>query len=98
LLLTYFLGLVSVLASWHDIRGGVGFFHLNLCWILLGISGVFLSYDLFLFYFAWEMMLVPMFFLIAVWGHERRRYAAIKFFLFTQISGLLDRKSVVWGK
>jgi NADH-quinone oxidoreductase subunit M len=45
--------------------------------------------DLFLFYFAWELMLVPMYFLIAVWGHERRVYAAIKFFIFTQLSGLL---------
>jgi len=44
---------------------------------------------LFLFYFAWELMLVPMYFLIALWGHERRIYAAIKFFLFTQLSGLL---------
>jgi len=89
LMLTFALGLVSVLASWRDIREGVGFFHLNLCWILAGIAGVFLAMDLFLFYFAWELMLVPMFFLIAIWGHERRQYAAVKFFLFTQISGLL---------
>ncbi len=68
---------------------GIGFFHLNLCWLILGITGVFLAMDLFLFYFAWELMLVPMFFLIAIWGHERRVYASIKFFLFTQISGLL---------
>ena len=58
-------------------------------WILAGITGVFLAVDLFLFYFAWELMLVPMYFLIALWGHERRIYAAIKFFLFTQLSGLL---------
>ncbi len=45
--------------------------------------------DLFLFYFFWELMLVPMYFLIAIWGHERRLYAAVKFFLFTQLSGLL---------
>ena len=66
-----------------------GFFHFNLMWILAGITGVFLALDLFLFYFAWELMLVPMYFLIAIWGHENRVYAAIKFFLFTQISGLL---------
>ena len=52
-------------------------------------AGVFLALDLFLFYFFWELMLVPMYFLIALWGHERRVYAAIKFFLFTQVSGLL---------
>ena len=78
-----------MLCSWTEITESVGFFHLNLLWILAGIAGVFLALDLFLFYFAWELMLVPMYFLIALWGHERRIYAAIKFFLFTQLSGLL---------
>jgi NADH-quinone oxidoreductase subunit M len=50
---------------------------------------VFVALDLFLFYFAWELMLVPMYFLIAIWGHERRNYAVVKFFLSTQLSGLL---------
>ena len=63
---------------------------------LAGIIGVFLALDLFLFYFFWEMMLVPMYFLIGMWGHERRIYAAIKFFIFTQISGLLDAASRSW--
>jgi NADH-quinone oxidoreductase subunit M len=89
LLLTCFLGIVAVLASWTEIREKVGFFHFNLMWVLAGIVGVFLAVDLFLFYFAWELMLVPMYFLIAIWGHERRVYAALKFFLFTQCSGLL---------
>src|SRR5579872_4499764 len=89
LMLTFLLGIISVLASWREIQDGVGFFHLNLMWILAGIVGVFLAVDLFLFYFAWELMLVPMYFLIAVWGHENRIYAAIKFFIFTQLSGLL---------
>jgi NADH-quinone oxidoreductase subunit M len=89
LMLTFFLGMASVLVSWAEIREGVGFFHLNLLWVLAGITGVFLAMDLFLFYFAWELMLVPMYFLIAIWGHERRQYASVKFFLFTQLSGLL---------
>lgn len=89
LMLTFLLGIMSVLASWREIEEGVGFFHLNLLWVLAGISGVFLAMDLFLFYFAWELMLVPMYFLIAIWGHERRIYAAMKFFIFTQLSGLL---------
>ena len=88
-MLTFFLGIVSVLASWTEITEAVGFFHLNLLWVLAGIAGVFLAVDLFLFYFAWELMLVPMYFLIAIWGHENRVYAAVKFFLFTQLSGLL---------
>ena len=89
LMLTFLLGTMSVLASWTEIQEAVGFFHLNLLWVLAGITGVFLAMDLFLFYFAWELMLVPMYFLIAIWGHERRVYAAVKFFLFTQLSGLL---------
>lgn len=88
-LLTAFLGIMSVAASWTEIQERVGFFHFNLMWSLAGIMGVFLSLDLFLFYFFWELMLVPMYFLIALWGHERRVYAAVKFFLFTQLSGLL---------
>jgi NADH-quinone oxidoreductase subunit M len=89
LMLTFLLGIVAVLASWTEIRDRVGFFHFNLLWVLAGISGVFLAVDLFLFYFAWELMLIPMYFLILIWGHERRVYAATKFFLFTQLSGLL---------
>jgi NADH-quinone oxidoreductase subunit M len=88
-LLTAFLGAVAVVCSWTEIRERVGFFHFNLLWVLAGILGVFLALDLFLFYFFWEMMLVPMYFLIAIWGHERRVYASLKFFLFTQVSGLL---------
>ena len=89
LVLTFFLGVMSVLCSWTEIREQIGFFHFNLMWMLAGIAGVFLALDLFLFYFAWELMLIPMYFLIAIWGHERRIYAAIKFLLFTQLSGLL---------
>ncbi|MFL6447919.1 MAG: NuoM family protein [Bryobacteraceae bacterium] len=95
LLLTFFLGLMSVIASWTEIQDRVGFFHFNLLWVLAGIAGVFLSVDLFLFYLFWELMLVPMYFLIAIWGHERRVYASIKFFLFTQLSGLLMLASII---
>jgi len=88
-LLTLFLGVVAVVVSWTEIATAVGFYHFNLLLILAGILGVLLSLDLFLFYFSWELMLVPMYFLISVWGHERRTRAAVKFFLFTQLSGLL---------
>ena len=88
-LLTVFIGIVAAASSWTEIRERNGFFHLNLLWVLAGILGVFLAIDLFLFYFFWELMLVPMYFLIALWGHENRRYAAYKFFIFTQASGLL---------
>jgi NADH-quinone oxidoreductase subunit M len=95
LVLTFFLGIMAVLASWTEIREQVGFFHFNLLWVLAGIAGVFLAVDLFLFYFCWELMLVPMYFLILIWGHERRVYAALKFFLFTQLSGLLMLISIL---
>ena len=87
--LTAFLGLAAVLSAWTEISERSGFFYFNLMWVLAGITGVFMALDLFLFYFFWEMMLVPMYFIIAIWGHENRIYAATKFFLFTQISGLL---------
>jgi NADH-quinone oxidoreductase subunit M len=87
--LTAFLGMVSVIVSWNEIQDRVGFFHFNLLWILAGIIGVFIALDLFLFFFFWEMMLIPMYFLIIIWGHEDKRYAAIKFFIFTQASGLM---------
>ena len=89
IILTLFLGILSVLTSWEEIKDKVGFFHFNLLWILAGIIGVFTALDLFLFYCFWEVMLIPMYFLIGIWGHEQRLYAAYKFFIFTQASGLL---------
>jgi NADH-quinone oxidoreductase subunit M len=94
IILTGLLGVMAVGCSWREIQRNVGFFYLNLLWNLGGVVGVFLSLDMFLFFFFWEMMLVPMFFLIALWGHsgtdgKSRIYAATKFFIFTQASGLL---------
>lgn len=92
--LTGFLGTLAVLCSWREIGQRIGFFHLNLLWILGGVVGVFLALDLFLFFAFWEMMLVPMYFLIALWGHSgsaghTRIRAATRFFIYTQASGLL---------
>jgi NADH-quinone oxidoreductase subunit M len=89
IVLTAFLGVLAVICSWTEIESRSGFFHFNLLWVLAGLVGVFSALDLFLFYFFWELMLVPMYFLIAIWGHERRIYASMKFFIFTQLSGLL---------
>jgi len=94
-LLTLFLGIVAVLSSWNEISERSGFFHFNLLWVLAGVVGVFTALDLFLFFFFWEVMLIPMYFMIAIWGHENRTYAAIKFFIFTQASGLLLLLSIV---
>ncbi|HDS01857.1 MAG TPA: NADH-quinone oxidoreductase subunit M [candidate division Zixibacteria bacterium] len=95
IILTALLGLISVIISWTEIQRRVAFFHFNIMWILAGILGVFMAMDLFLFYFFWEMMLIPMYFLIGIWGHANRRYAAIKFFIFTQASGLLMLLSIL---
>jgi NADH-quinone oxidoreductase subunit M len=95
LALTAFLGVASVLASWKGITEKVGFFHLNLSLVLTGVNGVFLATDLFLFAFFWELMLIPMYFLIDLWGHENRHRAAVKFFIFTQIGGLLMLVSII---
>jgi NADH-quinone oxidoreductase subunit M len=89
LALTFFLGILAVLCSWDEIRQRTGFYYFNLLWILAGVAGVFMAMDLFLFYFFWEVMLIPMYFLIGIWGSENRVYAAYKFFIFTQASGLL---------
>lgn len=93
--LNLFLGIVAVVSSWDEIDHRPGFFQFNLMWTLAGVVGVFVALDLFLFFFFWEVMLIPMYFLIAIWGHENRAYAAMKFFLFTQISGLLMLISIV---
>ncbi len=92
--LTALLGVFAVGCSWGEIQKNVGFFHLNLLWSLGGVIGVFLAIDMFLFFFFWEMMLVPIYFLIALWGHSgstghSRVYAATKFFIYTQASGLV---------
>lgn len=99
-MLTSFLGVIAVLCSWKEITQKVGFFHLNLLWIIAGVLGVFLAMDLFLFYLFWEVMLVPMYFLIALWGHQgstgqTRINTALKFFIYTQGSGLLILISVL---
>ncbi len=92
--LTALLGILAVGCSFGEIQKNVGFFHLNLLWSLGGVIGVFLAIDLFLFFFFWEMMLVPIYFLIALWGHKgsngrSRVYAATKFFIYTQVAGLI---------
>ncbi|URJ26000.1 NADH-quinone oxidoreductase subunit M [Blochmannia endosymbiont of Camponotus sp.] len=98
--LTGFLGCMAVLCSWCEIQRYHGLFYLNLLWILGGVIGVFLSIDMFLFFFFWEIMLIPMYFLISLWGHKEfnrigRINTAIKFFVYTQFSGLFMLISII---
>ena len=89
-LLTTFLTVISVMACWKDIQEKVKGFMICLMLLETGMIGVFVSLDLFLFYIFWEVMLIPMYLLIGVWGSPARRiYAAVKFFLFTMFGSLL---------
>ncbi len=95
LLLTFFLALICILVSWQEITDKTGFYYFNLLATFAGIIGVFCATDLFLFFFFWEVMLLPMTALIAIWGHENRHFAAIKFFIFTQVSSLLMLVAII---
>ena len=95
LLLTGFLGVVAIGSAWDEIKVQPGFFYFNLLWTLAGVVGVFTALDLFLFFFFWEVMLIPMYFIIAIWGHENKSYAAMKFFIFTQVTGMLMLVSIL---
>jgi NADH-quinone oxidoreductase subunit M len=95
-ILTTFLTPISVLASWHHIEHRVKEFFIMLLLLELGIVGVFLSLDLFLFFLFWEVMLIPMAFLIGIWGHERRIYAAYKFVLYTMAGSAFMLVGILW--
>jgi len=82
-ILTTFLTPLALLGSWSSIHERVKGFNVFMLLLAAGMVGVFVALDLFLFYVFWEAMLIPMYFLIGIWGHERRIYAAIKFFIYT---------------
>jgi NADH-quinone oxidoreductase subunit M len=96
IILTTFLTPVSVLASWKSIEHRVKEFFVMLLILEVGVVGVFLSLDLFLFFLFWEVMLIPMAFLIGIWGHERRIYAAVKFVLYTMTGSILMLVGIIW--
>jgi NADH-quinone oxidoreductase subunit M len=88
-MLTTLLGAIAILSSWSAIRKREKEYYILLLLLQTGMLGAFMSLDFVLFYMFWEVMLVPMYFLIAVWGSERRLYAAIKFFLYTLAGSVL---------
>lgn len=94
LMLSGILGVISILSSWNEKHHYQGLFYFNLLWMFSGVIGVFLAMDMFLLFFFWEMMLIPMYFLISLWGCKEstsrdRINAAIKCFIYTQCSGLI---------
>jgi NADH-quinone oxidoreductase subunit M len=88
-LLTTLLGFLSILSSWTAITERVKEYYIFMLVLQTGMLGVFVSLDFFLFYVFWEAMLVPMYFLIGIWGGPRKLYAAIKFFLYTLLGSVL---------
>jgi NADH-quinone oxidoreductase subunit M len=94
-LLTAFITAVAMVVSWQGVRERTALHYALLLAMESGIMGVFLSLDLFLFYLFWELMLIPMFFLIGIWGHGRRIYSAVKFFLYTLAGSLLMLLAII---
>jgi len=88
-MLTSILSVVAILSSWNYIQKSYREYYFMMLLLQTGMMGVFLSLDLFLFYVFWEAMLIPMYFLIGIWGGERRVYAAVKFFLYTMVGSVL---------
>jgi NADH-quinone oxidoreductase subunit M len=88
-LLTTFLFPIAILSSWNYIQDKVKEYHIFILILQAGVLGVFVSLNMFLFYVFWEAMLIPMYFLIGIWGGKRRIYATMKFVLFTMFGGLL---------
>lgn len=95
-LLSTLLTPIAVLVSWNYIGHRVKEFYAFLLLLEFGLVGVFVAMDLFLFYVFWEISLVPMYFLVGIWGHERRIYAAVKFFLYTMAGSVLMLAAIIF--
>ncbi len=95
-LLTTFLTPISILSTWTAVEERVKDFMIFFLLLEVGMVGVFVAQDLFLFYIFWEFTLVPMYFLIGIWGGPRRMYAAIKFFLYTMAGSILMLLAILW--
>ncbi|HSD63899.1 MAG TPA: NADH-quinone oxidoreductase subunit M [Ignavibacteriaceae bacterium] len=95
-MLTTFLTPLTLLSSWSSIRKKVKEFTFFMLMLEAGMLGVFVSVDLFLFYIFWEAMLIPMYFIIGIWGGEQRIYASVKFFLYTMLGSLLMLVAIIW--
>jgi len=96
LLLTTLLTPISILSTWTAVKDRVKDFMVFFLLLEVGMVGVFLAQDLFLFYVFWEFTLVPMYFLIGVWGGPNRMYAAVKFFLYTMAGSILMLLAILW--
>src|SRR5436190_612733 len=89
ILLTTLMGFIAVLSSWHAITERVKEYYIFLLILQTGMLGAFMALDFLLFFLFWEVMLVPMYFLIGIWGSANRLYSAIKFFLYTLVGSVV---------
>ena len=96
IILSTFLTPIAILLSWNSIKDRSKEFFALLLLLEFGLVGVFAAWDLFLFYTFWEVALVPMYFLIGIWGHDRRIYAAVKFFLYTMAGSVLMLAAIIF--
>ncbi len=96
IVMTTLLTTLSILASWTSITTGIKGYFISMLLLEVGMIGVFCALDLFLFYVFWEVMLIPMYFIIGVWGGPRKMYAAIKFVLFTMFGSLLMLVGIIY--
>ena len=95
-LLTTFIMLLASFGSWTSIRRKSRSYYALLLVLTTGMLGVFMALDLFLFYVMWEAMLIPMYFIVGIWGGERRIYASLKFFIYTMVGSLLMLVGIVY--
>ena len=95
-LLTTFLTPIAILSTWTAVEDRVKDFMVFFLMLEVGMLGVFMAQDLFLFYIFWEFTLVPMYFLIGIWGGPNRLYAAVKFFLYTMAGSILMLLAILW--
>lgn len=96
ILLTTFITPLTLLSSWKAIEQKVRLFTFFMLLLEVGMLGVFVSLDMFLFYIFWEFMLIPMYFIIGIWGGAERIYASIKFFIYTFFGSLLMLVAIIW--
>lgn len=96
ILLTTFITPLTLLSSWKAIKKKVKLFTMMMLLLEAGMLGVFVSLDMFLFYIFWEAMLIPMYFIIGIWGGEQRIYASVKFFIYTMFGSLLMLVAIIW--
>ena len=95
-LLTTFLMPLAILGGWTSVKRKVHAYHALMLILTSGMLGVFVAKDLFLFYVMWEVMLIPMYFIIGIWGGERRIYASLKFFIYTFVGSMIMLVAIVY--